>query len=161
MTARQTNAAADADRDPARVLRDVIDANASMTLATADRDGLPWASPVWFAHRDYLEFVWVSRPDARHSHNVAQRGDIAIVIFDSSVPVGQARAVYIEAEAEQLGEGERQGAIEVYSERSLAHGAGRWTVADITGTAPHRLYRATASARYVLVGGDRRVPVPG
>jgi GNAT superfamily N-acetyltransferase len=36
--------------------RGLIDANAYMTLATADADGRPWASPVWFAHHDYTRF---------------------------------------------------------------------------------------------------------
>lgn len=45
----------------------IVEANAFMTLATADADGLPWATPVWFAHVDCAEFLWVSRPEARHS----------------------------------------------------------------------------------------------
>ena len=28
---------------------EIIDAARYMVLATADEDGLPWASPVWFA----------------------------------------------------------------------------------------------------------------
>ena len=32
--------------------RSIIQANRYLTLATADQDGLPWASPVWFATVD-------------------------------------------------------------------------------------------------------------
>jgi hypothetical protein len=42
--------------------RAIVDANSFMTLATADADGLPWASPVWFAPAEYREFFWVSDP---------------------------------------------------------------------------------------------------
>ena len=35
-----------ADMDAARA---IVEANRFMTLATADADGVPWASPVWFA----------------------------------------------------------------------------------------------------------------
>ena len=56
-----------------------------MTLATADADGVPWASPVWYATEDGRDFYWVSDPGARHSRNIAQRPEIAIVIFDSTV----------------------------------------------------------------------------
>ena len=57
----------------------IIDANSYMTLATADEHGRPWASPVWFATVDYLELVWVSSPEARHSRNLAVRPELAIV----------------------------------------------------------------------------------
>ena len=63
--------------------------------------GPPWAISVWFAHAavDADESVWVSRPGARHSQNIASRPAVAIAIFDSTVPVGGAAAVYVEAVA--------------------------------------------------------------
>jgi nitroimidazol reductase NimA-like FMN-containing flavoprotein (pyridoxamine 5'-phosphate oxidase superfamily) len=156
---RQTNAPSMSDPDPVRVARGVIDANAYMTLATADGDGRPWASPVWFAHHGYTKFYWVSRPDARHSRNLAVRPHVAIVIFDSTVTVGEALAIYIEAEAEQLSDAEQEHAIDVYSRRSQAHGAGQWTTSDVSAPASHRLYRATASTHFLLVADDRRMTV--
>lgn len=145
--------------DPTLMARGVIDANAYMTLATADGDGRPWASPVWFAHHGYTELYWVSRPDARHSRNLAVRPHVAIVIFDSSVAVGEAQAVYVEAQAEQLSDAERDRAIDVYSQRSHAHGARRWTTSDVSAPASHRLYRATASTHFLLMADDRRMTV--
>jgi Pyridoxamine 5'-phosphate oxidase len=62
--------------------------NSYMRLGTADADGLPWASPVWYASASYREFFWVSKPRARHSRNVTVRPEVAIVIFDSTVPMG-------------------------------------------------------------------------
>jgi nitroimidazol reductase NimA-like FMN-containing flavoprotein (pyridoxamine 5'-phosphate oxidase superfamily) len=156
---RQTNAASTSDRDIVLVARGVIDANAYMTLATADGDGRPWASPVWFAHRGYTKFYWVSRPDERRSRNLAIRPHVAVVIFDSTVAVGDAQALYIEAEAEQVGDAEQAQAIDVYSHRSHAHGAGRWTTSDVSAPASHRLYRATASTHFLLVADDRRMTV--
>ena len=44
--------------------RAIVDANSYMTLATADADGAPWASPVWFAHEQYETFLWMSQPGA-------------------------------------------------------------------------------------------------
>ncbi len=38
--------------------RQVIDTNRYLVLATADKHGIPWASPVWYAHADYREFFW-------------------------------------------------------------------------------------------------------
>jgi nitroimidazol reductase NimA-like FMN-containing flavoprotein (pyridoxamine 5'-phosphate oxidase superfamily) len=132
----------------------IIDANRYMTLATAGAGGAPWASPVWFAHADYREFYWVSRPDARHSLNLAERPELAIVIFDSTVVPLHGEAVYMTATAEMTEHG-----IEVFNERGIAQGLREWTVADVTPPARHRLYKATANEQWILGEGDVRVDV--
>jgi nitroimidazol reductase NimA-like FMN-containing flavoprotein (pyridoxamine 5'-phosphate oxidase superfamily) len=86
----------------ADVARSVIDANSYMALGTADGAGNPWVSPVWFASEDYRNFHWVSSPDAKHSRNLAAHPEVAIAIFDSSVPVGSAQAVYMKGVAKEL-----------------------------------------------------------
>jgi len=68
--------------------RRVIDANLYMTIATLQRDGSPWLSPVYFTPARYHDFYWVSVPGANHSRNVLERPEVQIVIFDSSVAVG-------------------------------------------------------------------------
>ena len=93
-----------------------------MTLATADADGAPWASPVWFAHEQYETFLWMSRPGARHSRNIAARREIAIVIFDSTVSPHQRNAVYVEAAAAIVPDAELADAVAVYAARSVARG---------------------------------------
>ena len=145
--------------DPEAAARAVIDANAYMVLATADADGQPWATPVWFAHDDLRAFLWVSRPQRRHSANVAVRPRIAITVFDSTVPIGGAAAVYAEADAAQVGADGLEPALAIYSERSERHGGRAWTTADVTGAAPLRLYRAEVVALYVLDSSEERVPV--
>jgi uncharacterized protein YhbP (UPF0306 family) len=147
------------EHDLDAVARDIVDSNVYMTLATADRDGNPWPSPVWYAHADYTDFLWVSRPDARHSRNLAGRPQLGIVIFDSTAGVSAAQAVYLEAVAEELAGADRDQAIALYSRRSETHGAPQWTSTDVTAPAPHRLYRARASAHFVLEANDWRVPV--
>jgi nitroimidazol reductase NimA-like FMN-containing flavoprotein (pyridoxamine 5'-phosphate oxidase superfamily) len=148
------------EREHVQLARSIIEANLYMTLATADGEGLPWASPVWYAHSAYSEFLWVSNPEARHSRNITTRAQVAIVIFDSSVPVGEAQAVYVDAVARELSDSERQRAIEIFSGRSEAQGAGEWTTADVIAPAPLRLYRAAAVEAFVLQGDDRRLPIP-
>ncbi|WP_448811215.1 pyridoxamine 5'-phosphate oxidase family protein [Agromyces bauzanensis] len=139
--------------------RRVIDANSYLTLATADADGRPWATPVWFAERDLREFFWVSRPEAKHSRNIVERPDVALAVFDSTTPVGEARAVYVEAIAQELTDADVADALAVYSARSVARGIRPWTESDVTGDAPFRLYRATATSVYVLDENERRVRV--
>jgi nitroimidazol reductase NimA-like FMN-containing flavoprotein (pyridoxamine 5'-phosphate oxidase superfamily) len=145
--------------EPDASAKRIIDSNLYLTLATADGDGRPWASPVWFAHEGYTEFVWVSKPEARHSRNIAARPQVAIVIFDSTVGAGGAEAVYVEAEAQQLDGAEEERCIGVFNNRSEALGWPSWTVADVRPPAGLRLYRASASAQFVLGPNDERIPV--
>jgi nitroimidazol reductase NimA-like FMN-containing flavoprotein (pyridoxamine 5'-phosphate oxidase superfamily) len=142
--------------DLATIATSIVDDNRFMTLATADADGSPWASPVWYAPSAYRHFYWVSSPDARHSRNIAVRPEVAIVIFDSHRPGGWT-AVYLSALAEQLDDVDE--AVAIFSERSRAHGFPAWTREDVLPPARHRLYRATASERFVLDPHDRRLPV--
>jgi Pyridoxamine 5'-phosphate oxidase len=83
----------------AATARQVINTSRYLVLATADQHGVPWASPVWYAHGGYREFFWESRPQARHSRNIATRPQVSIVIFDSSMPPRAAQAVYIRGAA--------------------------------------------------------------
>ena len=137
----------------------IVDASSYMTLATADADGRPWASPVWFATLDYRDFFWVSHPDARHSENIAARPEIAIVVFDSHVTPGQGQAVYMSAVATELHGVEAERGLEVFSARSVAAGLPAWTLEQISPAARHRLYRASATDHFVLNERDERVPV--
>jgi hypothetical protein len=145
--------------DAGATARAIVDPNRYRTLATADAAGRPWASPVWYAHDEYRAFLWVSRPDARHSANLGERPEVGIVIFDSTVPVGGAAALYADAVTEEVGAADREAAIAVFSARSVATGLHGWDAGDVSGEAAHRLYRATASGVYLLDEGDRRVPV--
>ena len=61
-------------------------------LATADVEGTPWATPVFFAARGTRELFWASAAASRHSRNIAARPMIGITVFDSTVPIGTAEA---------------------------------------------------------------------
>ena len=143
----------------AAAARALIDRSRYMTIASADADGRPWISPVWFAHEDYAEFLWVSRPDARHSLNIEERPSVALVVFDSTVAPQDAQAVYIEAEVEEVDAEALDRAVGTYSRKSVGSGLRAWSVPDVSGAAPHRLYRARAVASFVLAANDRRIPV--
>ena len=124
-----------AERDLAAAARTIIDANQYRTLATADALGQPWASPVFYATADYTEFYWISAPQTTHSENLAQRPQVAIVIFDSTAPEGAGQAVYLSAAAEQVHDDDLDQALAVYP-------------GPVPG--PYRLYRATALEHSVL-----------
>ena len=136
-------------------MNELIKASRYMVLATADADGVPWASPVWFATEDGRVLYWISDPDARHSRNIAARPEIAIVIFDSRVTPGEATAVYMKARAEQCGtEG-----FDVFARESEAQGLWVTKPEDVVAPAKHRLYRAVAVEQTMLGPGDARIPL--
>ena len=138
---------ADAGAESARAF---IDGGRYMTLATADADGVPWASPVWYAPVGHRELLWVSDPQARHSRNLAARPQLAIVIFDTTVTPGQGQALYMAAEAAQADDVEA--AMRVFSERSVAQGLAAWTPDDLGDRL--RPYRAVVSEHWML--GEER-----
>src|SRR5262249_24582240 len=131
--------------------RAIIDGNSYLTLGTADAEGLPWASPVWYAPVSYREFFWVSKPDARHSLKIAVRPEVAIVVFDSTAPIGTGQAVYMAARAEEVtASGDLDRGMAVFSTRSAAQGGREWAPSDVARSARLRLYRALASEQFVL-----------
>jgi Pyridoxamine 5'-phosphate oxidase len=117
--------------DPAAIARAIIDANLYMVLSSADAEGQPWATPVYFAPAGRREFLWVSRRGARHSRNLRERSELGIVAFDSSVPINSGQAVYMSAVGGEIVGDEREEPLEVYTRRALAHGGGSFTLADV------------------------------
>lgn len=141
----------------------VLSGTRYVVVSTADEDGRPWGTPVWFARKGRTEFYWVSDPQTRHSRNIAARGDVALVVFDSQVPVGRASAFYARARAVRVPADEVAAGMAVFSREAEAQGIGAWDVGDVTGDARLRLYRATVTEEWVLAedgGPDRRLPVP-
>jgi hypothetical protein len=103
-------------------------------------------------------FLWISRPDARHSLNIAVRPQIAIVIFDSSKPPAERQALYVEAVAEEAAPD--PGLVATYSGHSISQGLGELTVAEVSPPGgAFRLYRAAATEMWMLESErDRRIP---
>jgi uncharacterized protein YhbP (UPF0306 family) len=138
----------------------IIATNSYLTLATADRNGHPWASPVSFTSDDGIDFYWVSRPDSRHSRNLTERPEVAIVIFDSRRPLFTGEAVYLTAYAEQVAPSDLTRCTEIY--RSGLPELTDFTPQHLQPPNPLRLYRAHAVEASVLLaddGPDLRIPI--
>ena len=118
-----------------------------MTLATADEDGRPWASPVYYAAGGYREFFWISSPETTHSRNLATRPELSIVVFDSQQPPGTGEAVYMTAVGEELSGEDLAGGLQVYP-----------GPVDVEPPSPYRLYRARVSEHSMLCPRDAGSP---
>src|ERR1700754_7813 len=128
--------------------------NRYVVLATADADGNPWATPVWFAHDGLDRLVWVSWPGAQHSLNIAARPDVALTVFDSGATPGDGAAFYATARAAECPDQQVDAALATFDARSRAHSLdqrfGSWERARVTGEARLRLYVADVVDAWVL-----------
>ena len=101
----------------------------------------------------------MSDPAATHSRNVAVRPEVGIVIFDSQVPIGTGRGVYLRAAAAQVDDAGLERGLAVFSQRSREHGGRAWTASDVRPPARHRLYRALVREHHLGGRDDRRTLV--
>jgi hypothetical protein len=154
-----TTAGGPADAGLVAHARAIIDANLYLILGTADPDGQPWMSPVYFAPGSYREFYWTSTTDARHSRNIAERPRVSIVVFNSTVPPYHGRAVYAVGVARDLSGGDLDRALDLYP-RPGGDDATPVTREDVTAPSPYRLYAATVSDMWVLCPREPRQPCP-
>ncbi len=129
----------------------VLTANRYLVLGTADEDGRPWVTPVFFAPLEPNRVCWVSSPDSRHSRNIAHRPAVAITVFDSSVEVGRAEAAYFDTDAARAVADETDPALQSLNSR-LPHDK-QLSSDDLQPRGPLVVYRADLRRSYVLVRG--------
>ena len=139
--------------------RALIDANLYVTLGTADPDGTPWVSPVYFATADYAAFYWMSADDAEHSRNIAGRPQVSMVIFDSQVPPYHGRAVYLSATATELAGPDLVRALDIYP-RPQSRDAIGVELSDVIAPSRYRMYQASVTEASVLCPREPRQPCP-
>lgn len=146
--------------------RRILDTNGYLTLVTVDPDGRPRPTPVYFSPHQYASLYWISKPEARHSQNLAADDRVRAVIFDSSVPACTAAAVTATGRA-----GEVPG-NELADHTPIAfrpfEGTRSLTPDELRGNNPFRLYvfqvesweLTICSAHPTLgTGSDRWMPV--
>ncbi|WP_165555675.1 pyridoxamine 5'-phosphate oxidase family protein [Kribbella pittospori] len=130
----------------------VIEANKYMTLGTVDPDGRPWVTPVYFTPDGHATFYWASATAAAHSVNIAANPDVSIAIFDSSVPIGGASAVYFRARAEIVPDDELERRAAFYTSRYPELRS--FSADELREPEGLRLYRAHATDHWILVRGS-------
>jgi len=147
--------------------RDVIATNRYFVLGTAHPDSHPRVSPVYFNHHEHRSFYWVSSPDSQHSRNIAAEPRVNAVVFDSSTPPPESRAVYLTGTAVEVPEPD----LDLEIPRAFAQvdkGGRAFTVEELSGDGDLRLYRLDVSTAEVHARGghpqwglgiDTRLPV--
>lgn len=143
--------------------RGILEATSYVVLATADDEGRPWATPVWFAADGLDRLYWLSWPGTRHSRLIERRPEIALTVFDSTVAPHTGTAFYATARARRCGEDDLDEALRAFNRRSVAEGLDALTRDRVTGDTRLRLYVAELTEAWVLdqdAEVDQRAPVP-
>jgi len=132
--------------------REIVEKVIYITIATVSDDGQPWNSPVFSAYdRDY-SFYWGSHRESQHSRNVRANGRVFLVIYDSTVPAGTGEGVYVRARAEEIADpDEIAAAHRLLQERRPVP---FWSLQDITGNAPVRLFKAVPEQAWMNSDGE-------
>jgi nitroimidazol reductase NimA-like FMN-containing flavoprotein (pyridoxamine 5'-phosphate oxidase superfamily) len=126
-----------------------------VVLGTADEEGRPWVTPVFYAADGEHRIVWVSAPGSRHSRNIGARPEVALTVFDSHAPIGGAEALYLEATAAPVAPDARAAALAVLNTRLPDRQ--QLGPEDLEPAGTLRVYRAEVTRHFVLVrGGDSR-----
>ena|SRR3990167_1071315 len=121
--------------------KDIIEKTLYITIATVSEDGQPWNTPVYSSYDEHYNFYWASHQEAQHSKNIRAKGNVFLVIYDSSVPEGQGEGVYIEATAQELVDENDilRAARHAYERKNQSPRP----VTDFQGNSPRRFYQAT------------------
>lgn len=73
------------DRADAQRVRELIQRNRYIVLATSDGDN-PWVAPLEYMADEDLNFYFFSPSDVRHVRHIEQNGSVAAAVFDTDQP---------------------------------------------------------------------------
>jgi len=128
--------------DDANKAKDIISKIAYITIASVSKDGKPWNTPVYSAFDEHYHFFLVSWKGNQHSTNIVGNPNVFIVIYDSTVPEGTGKAVYIKAKAYELSdEAEIEHALAILYTRS-GKDPHKTHSEEFLGSFPRRAYKA-------------------
>ena len=156
-------AASDLDQ----MAREVLDSVRYVVLGTIDEDGRTRTSPVYFTPHNYEDLYWVSDRCTHHSRNLHRDPRLSGVVFDSTRPPGETKAVYVTGEAREIPDDELGQRLPVAFDPE-GRGGRRFAPEEVSGEADLRLWVLHAQSWEVHIGAghpilgtgkDRRIPV--
>lgn len=80
----------------------VMEESMYATLATCSKDGIPHVSPVYTGHDSEYNFYFSSSELSKHMQNIQENNQVSLVIFNSMVPRGKGKGVFMQATVKEL-----------------------------------------------------------
>ncbi len=140
----------------------IINHSRYMVVATSDKEGNPWAAPVFYTFNSNYDFYFLSAIDSRHAKNIIENQHVALVIYDSNSPIGISLGVQIEGTAIPVQGKELEKAISLYSSRLFKNSHltpnERYRPDDYGVGSEFRFFKVTVTSAYTN-GADRRVNI--
>ena len=129
------------------IVRDYIKDIIHMSIATS-QDNKPWISEVHFSYDDELNLYFISRPNRRHSLEIAENKRISGNIVKQYAKGEKVRGVYYEGSAEMLDKvTEDHSAFVSYNERFNNDTS---VLAEQSEENGHRWYKITVNRFYLF-----------
>jgi len=121
--------------------KEILKENIYLTMATSDKDGNPWITPVRYANDDHYNFYWISEAETRHSKNIKEnKNKVSFVVYNSSTNEGTGEGVYFKGSAHELTEQkDAEEALNLYFARKNQKPK---SFRDFIDAAPQRIYKA-------------------
>lgn len=133
--------------DVEKAIRDYLMEVLHLSLATCAEDK-PWVCEVHFAYDDRLNFYFRSKPDRRHSIEIAANPNVAGNIIAQHGANEKPRGVYFEGTAEKLTDvDETHPAYTTYCER---FGRGPEILEESRTDTGHGFYKITVETFYLF-----------
>lgn len=97
--------------DTIACVRELLQSQSTMTLATVDDHGRPFATPLFFFPRRDCSLCWLSSADSRHSLNLRTRPHASVTIYVSVDRWEKIRGVQMEGAVQEISEAAERRAI--------------------------------------------------
>lgn len=112
-----------------------------ITIATSDKQGNPWNTPVYSAFDNNYTFYWASWAENQHSKNIRENEKAFVVIYDSTVPESTGFGVYMKGKAYQLGMKDSREIIKALKLLYQRKNKKPRTLQEFLGIFPRRIYK--------------------
>ncbi len=140
-------------KDLQKRAKEIISKILYINIATSDKNGDPWNSPVYSAFDENYNFYWISWTENQHSKNIKENNKAFITIYDSRVSEGKGEGIYILAKAQEINDKkEIEHALKYLDGRVGV--VGRHSFARLSGSMPRRVYKAVPKKVWMNIDGS-------
>jgi general stress protein 26 len=126
-------------KDLSRRAKAIIQEIRYLTIASVTPEGKPWNSPVFGGFDQDYNFYFGTHKNSQKAKNVAANNNVFVAIYNSTLPPGTGKGVYIQGVATLLTDIDE--IKRVYNLLKARHDNHFWEFEALDGTGPINLYK--------------------
>ncbi|WP_461534908.1 pyridoxamine 5'-phosphate oxidase family protein [Spongorhabdus nitratireducens] len=127
---------------------ELLETNHYCVLATANSEGEPWNTPLFYAFDHNWQLYWISSTDCHHSRLLAENPKASAVIYEPPGVSHETSALYLSGTAAICEGAEIEQALEFYLQRT-GLGISR-NADDYQGDSPCRFWKLSPEKAWTL-----------